>query len=49
VRRPLAQEEQEGRFGEPLDAGEDVPAAVMVPAGARAASSHERSICKRHM
>jgi hypothetical protein len=43
----LAQKEQERRLGEPLDAGEDAPAALVMAARPRA--SHPASTCKTHM
>jgi hypothetical protein len=47
MRRPLAQEQQQRRLGEPLDAREDAPTAAMVSACAR--SSQFLATCKRHM
>jgi hypothetical protein len=48
VRRALAQEEQQRRLREALDASEDAPAAVVV--AARAGPSHRpAATCKKHM
>src|SRR2546421_9903896 len=47
VGRPLAEEQEQGRFGETLDPGEDVPAPAGVAPGARPAS--HPTTCKTHM
>jgi hypothetical protein len=47
VRGPLAQEQQQRRLREALDAREDVPAPAVVAPGARAAS--HPTTCKTHM
>ena len=54
VRRMLAQEQQQRRLGEPLDAGEDAPAAVVMPAREprpshpRSSPLHVKHTCKTH-
>src|SRR6201997_5918234 len=48
VRRPLAQEQEQSRLGEALDAREHVPTTAGVPPGSRAAP-HRASTCKTHM
>ena len=47
VGRPLAEEQEQGRFGETLDPREDVPAPAVVVPGARPAS--HPATCKTHM
>jgi hypothetical protein len=47
--RPLAQQKQERRLGEPFDASENAPAAAVVATGAGASPSHDLATCKRHM
>jgi hypothetical protein len=43
----LAQEQEQRRLREAFHAGQDAPAAVLVPTGAR--PSHLTATCKTHM